>query len=98
MITILGYSMALAADVHNDQMPQLSHYMDNHDGGHHSGHPEQDNDTAHDHCYHGNSHLLGLNINSDIDFSMDQSSLHFFYSDTIISIPPSRFLRPPRSA
>lgn len=97
MMTILGYGMALAADVHHDRMAPLSHAMDNSGGVDHPSHSDDDGTANHDHCYHGNAHLLGLKINTDFDFSTGQSMLSLLYTDSFISSTPTRLLRPPRA-
>lgn len=59
MLSILGYGMAVIADVHHDDIAQSgmhSHLLGDADGQ--TDHPDQQTDS--DHCCHGVAHLLGL--------------------------------------
>lgn len=96
MMTIFGYGMALAVDIHNVQLPELAHSMDLHAAADQSSHADHDDSPRHDHCYHGSSHLVGLNSALYIDFMLELESGQFFYSESPVSSPPSRFLRPPK--
>jgi hypothetical protein len=97
MMTIFGYGMALAIDVHDVHSPELAHSMEL-AAGDHSSHADHDDAPKHDHCAHGSSHLLGLNSVLNIDFRQQHGIREYLYSDSLESPPHSRFLRPPRQA
>ena len=96
MLTILGYGVALAADVHSEQVSGLAHDMDKHTDGDYLMNHDNGEDAVHDHCSHGISHLLGLNTDSVFDFSTDRTNLLSSFSMSIVTLPPSPFIRPPR--
>ncbi|WP_456380182.1 hypothetical protein [Thiolapillus sp.] len=91
IVSILGYGMALAADVHGELAADDMHLsVDNTDA---PGDPADDSDC--NHCAHGTSHLLGLNCSSDIP-AMGSSSISLAaYLRSWYSFSPPSLLRPP---
>ena len=91
IVSILGYGMALAADVHNEPATNQTYTVDDH--------AENPSDTDHanscDHCCHGVSHLLGLSCANPISLAADRSLLRTPYAVSLISFPPPSILRPP---
>lgn len=96
VVTILGYGMALSASVHHNQSPEASHSIESHLTADYSG--QHDNSGDHDHCYHGSSHLVGLNIESVFDFASGRAILDTLYRYSIVNSPTFPFLRPPKLA
>lgn len=96
-MTIFGYGMALAVDVHSDQSSEHSHSMEFQYAGDQSSHADHDDTPKHDHCYHGSSHLLGLNSALHVDFTLELSNGISVYSESVVSSPHTRLLRPPKN-
>ncbi|WP_457676309.1 hypothetical protein [Thiolapillus sp.] len=90
VLSIFGYGVALAADVHGEQAAEIGISLDHgdDDGGNHD-------DTGCHHCSHGISHLLG--IRSEPGFSLNQGSrvLVGTASASFDSHSPPSLLRPP---
>jgi len=91
IVSILGYGMALAADVHGKQTV---------DGAHLSAvSPDNPADSGGDsgcnHCAHGISHLLGLNCNNSMPTLNSVSSLLSSVQHAWHSFYPPSLLRPP---
>lgn len=94
IVSILGYGMALAADVHNKQSTDHTHEI-----GHNTAHPADVDDASDsDHCCHGVIHLLGLNQAEAIKLSADHAVLWTPYPVSSVSSPPASLFRPPISA
>jgi len=94
VISILGYGMAFAADVHYeesavDQVVALGDSGDLPDEPH--------NLLAHDHCSHGSFHLLGLNFTPakpTIGGVHTPKSAYLAAWNSFLDTPPSR---PPKA-
>ena len=96
IITTLGYSLTLAANVHNIEMPDISVGIDIHSVDDHSDHPDSDTAQDHYHCGHGTSHLLGLHFENIFGFPIDRTTYFARHAISLIAPLPSRFIRPPR--
>ena len=92
MVSIFGYGMALAADVHGELAADSIHLSA--DSTDLSGDPADDSDCTH-HCAHGSSHLLGLNCASGIPGMGSRSILLTDYLLSWYSFSPPSLLRPP---
>jgi len=91
VVSLLGYGMALAADVHLEISTDRTHAV-----GDHATDPAGADDAADcDHCCHGVLHLLGLNGAEPVDFPVDRNSVLFPYSVSIPSFALATLLRPP---
>ncbi|WP_457666549.1 hypothetical protein [Thiolapillus sp.] len=92
IVSILGYGMALAADVHGeltvDSEIQLT------DSNTDSPDSTTD-DTGCHHCAHGISHLLGLSYAGGIAVAATRGMSPQGYSLTWSSFSPPSLLRPP---
>jgi|UPI000761A84A hypothetical protein len=94
VVSILGYGMALAADVHNELSTDQTHTI----GDHATNPSDMDDASDSDHCCHGIIHLLGLNRAEAIKLSADRGVLRTTYPVSIVSSPPTFLFRPPISA
>ena len=91
LVSIVGYGMALAADVHVELSSDQTHAI-----GDHATDPTDTGDEADcDHCCHGVLHLLGLKSDGNLDVPDDRNALRFPYSFLIKSTSPTTLLRPP---
>ncbi len=92
IVSILGYGMVLAADVHDelrvDNDIQLS-------SGNADSPDSSTDDTGCHHCAHGISHLLGLSYTGGIAVGTTCDTLHQGHSLTWYSFSPPSLLRPP---
>ncbi len=93
MLSISGYGMALAADLHGELSADIGISLDS-AGDDNGSHDE----TGCHHCSHGVSHLLGLNT--------DDSFFHIYEGGKVLasayrvsfdSFSPPSLLRPPIS-
>ena len=92
MLSIFGYGMALAADVHGELSADIGISLDNAD----------DDNGSHDdagchHCSHGVSHLLGLNTVPCFNIHEGGKVLASTYRVSFNSLSPPSLLRPPIS-
>lgn len=91
VVSILGYGMALAADVRDEMATDQTHVVS--DQGTNPGDTDHANNC--DHCCHGVSHLLGLSGANTINLAVDHGLLRIPYSASLNSFSPSSILRPP---
>ncbi len=92
MLSIFGYGMALAADLHGELSADMGISLDStgdEDGSH--------DDTGCHHCSHGTSHLLGLNTVSCFNIYEGGKVLASAYRVSFDSFSPPSLLRPPIS-
>ncbi len=89
VISILGYGVALAADVHGEQQHQYG-YAATDDGGHasHAG-------VDCGHCAHGTAHLTGLHFAFDLQTVEAGRPARSDYRPALLSPPPQETLKPP---
>ena len=93
IVSILGYGLALAADVHGElsgESPAF-HQLDDHGQEAHDG-------VDCDHCSHGAVHLLGMERRLVLDLAPAADSHAGCYRDDSTSFSPALFLRPPIAA
>ncbi|MCU7930282.1 MAG: hypothetical protein KZQ90_05740 [Candidatus Thiodiazotropha sp. (ex Codakia rugifera)] len=92
IISILGYGMAMAADLHIELSPDQSHAISDH-------HPYQPNDVDDnagcDHCCHGVLHLIGLKSSENLLLPIDSDPAQTVYAISSSSFSPNPLLRPP---
>jgi len=92
IVSILGYGMALAADVHGELTADNDIQLSSGD----AGSPDSStDDTGCHHCAHGVSHLLGLSYAGGITVTGSRSILPGGYSPAWYSFSPPSLLRPP---
>ncbi len=89
-ISILGYGVALAADVHGEQQYQYGYTAATDDGGH-AGHSGVDCG----HCAHGAAHLTGLHFAFDLQAVEAGKPVRSDYRPALLSPPLQEFLKPP---
>jgi hypothetical protein len=94
IVSILGYGMALAADVHNEVMADHYHVIDDNV----TSSSDSTDNTDCGHCCHGISHLLGLCYNNTINQTTTRHLIETSYSVSLISFSPHVYLRPPITA
>ncbi len=94
VVSILGYGMAVVADVHNELATDQTHAI----GDHATNPGDTDDASGCDHCCHGVIHLLGLNSAETFNLAADRSILLIPYSVSLISFSPPLPLRPPIAA
>ena len=94
ILSILGYGMAMAADVHNDQASDHTHAISDHV----NSQSDSDDSVGCDHCCHGVIHLLGLNSTETFYLVADRSIVHAPYLVSFTSVSPPSILRPPITA
>jgi hypothetical protein len=90
-VSILGYGMAVVADVHNELATDQVHVI----GDHATNPSDTDHANNCDLCCHGVSHLLGLSSIKLINLVVDHSLLRIPYSVSLNSFSPPLILRPP---
>lgn len=94
IVSVFGYGMALAADVHGNALSDPAHEVVGHPGALDAGGAS----PGCDHCCHGLAHLLGLGGTQALSFLPLQylpetpSAVHF------CSFVPPSLLRPPIAA
>ncbi|WP_456416701.1 hypothetical protein [Thiolapillus sp.] len=93
IVSILGYGMALAADVHGELTADGVHLSANSADHPLSGDSADDSDC--NHCAHGSSHLLGLNSTSGIPAMGSRGVSLSGYLLSWYSFSPPSLLRPP---
>ncbi len=92
IVSILGYGMALAADVHGELTIDNDIQLVDSD----TDTPDSTtDDTGCHHCAHGISHLLGLSYVGGIAVATTRGILPPGYSLTWYSFSPPSLLRPP---
>lgn len=97
MLSILGYGMAVIADVHHDSAEQSgthSHLLG--DAGTQTDHPDQQADS--DHCCHGVVHLLGLAQESTLSKTAGPRAPGIRYHAQLHSLTLTPAFRPPIAA
>ncbi len=94
VVSILGYGMAMAADVHNDLASDHIHII----GEHVNNQSDTDDAVGCDHCCHGVLHLLGLNSTETFNLEADLGIVPASYSVSLVSFFPPSVLRPPIAA
>ncbi len=94
VVSILGYGMAVAADVHSELATDQTHAI-----GDHTTNPSDTDDASDcDHCCHGVIHLLGLHSAEALNLTTDRSILLIPYLVSLTSFSPPSPLRPPITA
>ncbi len=96
IVSILGYGMALAADVHGELAADDVHLSADGTDNPLPGDSADDSDC--NHCAHGTSHLLGLNCTSSIPTIGSRSISLSGYLLSWYSFSPPSLLRPPITA
>ena len=91
VLSILGYGMAMAADVHNELSTNQTHVISDHA----ANFTHADNADDCDHCCHGIFHLLGLVNAKKFGFTAYSFTLLSPYSITITTPPNTTPFRPP---
>ena len=87
LVSIIGYSLALSFDVHEQHNDQQAHAFVQHD---------HDMSIDYDHCCHGSVHLLGLNSIDLFDFSIVSACPPCRYSVIAVQPPSFPLFRPPK--
>lgn len=92
IVSILGYGVALAADVHGEQSGESGYSQQDRA-------PAQDQHTDSDcgHCSHGVTHLLGLGSDLTSAPLVLNQRFQADYLASLLSPPLRRHLRPPIS-
>jgi len=91
VVSLLGYGIALNADMHHDLDTDQTHTIVDH-----AANPDNTDDgSSDDHCCHGIAHLLGLSSSRVHSVQTNNSVLLITYSASLISPPPLSLFRPP---
>ncbi len=91
VVSILGYGVAVNADVHDEISTDQVHAI-----GDHTANPaDLDDLSSCDHCCHGLIHLLGLNSTETLNLAANCSATPSPYSVSFISLSPPSLFRPP---
>ena len=93
IVSILGYGMALAADVHGELLSDAGY-----SAADSSLEPDQQADSGCGHCSHGAMHMLGLNSAFTSQFHRLDEALQCDYRAEMQSPPLQLPLKPPISA
>lgn len=92
VISILGYGMAMAADLHIELSTDQIHAI----GDHHPSKPNDiDENVGCDHCCHGVLHLIGLQSSESLLLPIDNDPAQTVYTLSSSSFTPNPLLRPP---
>lgn len=95
VLSILGYGMVIAADVHTEESPVDHQVVSLGDADDHTG--DLHNLTTHNHCGHGSFHLLGLNFTPALPTvcgTHSPKSAYLAAWNSLLDAPPSR---PPKA-
>ena len=93
ILSILGYGMAMAADLHDGL-----HGDDHQQSADHQAAQNTDHEAGCDHCCHGLMHLLGLPKSEAFELISCDARVQTSYLVKSTRSPPSPLFRPPISA
>ena len=96
ILSILGYGMVLAADVHERTVETENPAQVLSDGDFQP--PPLDQQADGDHCCHGIAHILGFTSQETVSTVTSASPTNARYSEFFRSLSPTPSLRPPINA
>ncbi len=94
VVSILGYGMALAADLHAGLATDPSHVLGDHATGS-DAHVNDADGGCCDHCCHGAAHLLGLKRGDTFELPAERGVFPLSPAVSSTSFLPPSPLRPP---
>ncbi len=95
VVSILGYGMALAADLHAGLATDPVHASGDHATSSDAHANDADDAGCCDHCCHGVAHLLGLKRCDTFDLSAERGVFPLSPTVSPVSFSPPSLLRPP---
>ena len=92
ILSMLGYGMVLAVDVHDAQIQAPESIAATHEDGQEVNHVGL---ACCDHCAHGSAHLLGLHAAFDFQIAPVGAPIRGDYRPVLRSPPFQELLKPP---